>query len=167
MAKVKDVDRELVDMIRVAESATDQDIQAKLRELYSIEEDQEKRVQVQDSILSEIRSEDQAVLSVAVSRIQVENDFREQVVRGILADDDYAAIWAKLQDPNEANEVTERSKTYRIKRGLLKMHEENQASTYKYWRTVIPEDQALKRTVMRELHCVLYSGHPGFAHTLE
>ena len=167
VAKVKDVDQELVDMIRVAESATDEDIQVKLRELYSIEGEREKREQVQDAIFSEIRSEDQAVLSVAESRVQVTNEFRDQVVRGILADDDYAAIWAKLQDPNEMNEVAERSRTYRIKRGLLKMHQENQASTYEYWRTVIPDDQDLKRTVMRELHCVPYSGHPGFACTLE
>ena len=113
--KVKDVDRELVDMIRFAESATDQDIQSKLRELYSTEEDREKREQVQDAILSEIRSEDQTVLSVAESRIQVESEFRIQVVQGILTNDDYVAIWEKLQDPNETNEVTERSKTYRIK----------------------------------------------------
>ena len=65
------------------------------------------------------------------------------------------------------NEVTERSKAYRIKRGLLKNHEENQASTYEYWRTIIPDDYDLKRKVMKELHCVPYSRHPGFAHTLE
>ena len=80
MAKVKDVNRELVDMIRVAESATDQYIQAKLRELYNTEEDREKREQVQDAILSEIKSEDRAILSVAESRIQVESEFRIQVV---------------------------------------------------------------------------------------
>ena len=79
-------------MIRVAELATHQDIQAKLRELYSTEEDREKREQVQDAILSEIKLEDQAILSVAESRIQVESEFRIQVVQGILADDDYAAI---------------------------------------------------------------------------
>ena len=65
VAKVKDVDRGLVDMIRVAESATNQDIQVKLRELYSTEEEREKREQVQDAILSKIRSEDRVVLSVA------------------------------------------------------------------------------------------------------
>ena len=64
-------------------------------------------------------------MSVAASRVQITNDFREQVVRGICANDDYAAIWAKLQDPNEMNEVTERGRTYRIKRGILKTHEEN------------------------------------------
>ena len=65
--------------------------------------------------LSEIRSEDQAVLSIAESRIQVESEFRIQIVQGIITDDNYATIWEKLQDPNEMNEVTERSKTYHIK----------------------------------------------------
>ena len=144
VAKVKDVDRELVDMIRVAESATDEDIQTKLRELYSREDEREKMQQVQDTILTEISSvEDSAVLSVASSRVNLTNEFRERLVRGILADEDYADIWEKLQDPNEMNEVTERSRTYRIKRGILKTHEENQSPTYEYWRTVIPNDNEL------------------------
>ena len=40
----------------------------------------------------------------------------------------------------QTNEVTERGRTYRMKRGILKMHEENQSPTYEYWRTVIPDD---------------------------
>ena len=40
VAHVKDIDRELVEMIRVAETASDADIQRKLRELYSSEGDQ-------------------------------------------------------------------------------------------------------------------------------
>ena len=168
VAKVKDVDRELVDMIRVAESASDQDIQAKLRELYSREEDREKIKRAQDSILSEISTyEGQAVLSVASSRVTIEGNFKERLVRGILADEDYVKIWEKLQDPNETNEVTERSRKFRIKRGILKTHEEDQSSTYEYWRTVVPNDEDIKRTILRELHCVPYSGHPGFARTLE
>ena len=47
------------------------------------------------------------------------------------------------------------------------MHEDNQSTTYEYWRTVIPNDTELKKTVMKELHCVPYAGHPGFARTLE
>ena len=42
VAHVKDIDRELVDMIRVTESALDDDIERKLRDLYSREEDKEK-----------------------------------------------------------------------------------------------------------------------------
>ena len=169
VAHVKDIDRELVDMIRVAETASDADIQRKLRELYSSEGDQEKIQHAQKSILSKISQEEgSAILSVAQSRVQIENEqFRARLVRGILADEDYIDIYEKLQDPNQTNEVTERSRTYRMKRGILKMHEDNQSPTYEYWRTVIPDDAEIKKTVLRELHCVPYSGHPGFARTLE
>ena len=54
-----------------------------------------------------------------------------------------------------------------MKRGMLKTHEDNQAPMYEYWRTVIPDDPEIKKTVLKELHCVPYSGHPGFARTLE
>ena len=101
VARVKDIDREVVDMIRVAESATDQDIQAKLRELYSSSEEREKIQHAQESILSEIRTEEgSAILSVASSRVTVSNEFRARLVRGILADEDYVDIYEKLQDPN-------------------------------------------------------------------
>ena len=114
VAHVKDIDRELVEMIRVAETASDEDIQRKLRELYSSERDQEKMQHAQKSVLSNISQEEgSAILSVAASRVRVENDqFRARLVRGILADDDYVAIYEKLQDPNQTNEVTERGRTY-------------------------------------------------------
>ena len=52
----------------MAEAATDANIQTKLRELYSREDEREKVKQVQETILIEISSvEDQAVLSVAAS----------------------------------------------------------------------------------------------------
>ena len=104
---------------------------------------------------------------MASSRVTVLNKFRVRLVRGILADEDYVDIYEKLQDPNQTNEVTERGWIYRMKRGILKMHKDNQAPTYEYWRTVIPDDPEIKKTVLKELHCVPYSGHPGFARTLE
>ena len=97
VARVKDIDREVVEMIRDAETATDQDIQAKLRELYSSTEEREKIQHVQESILSKISTEeDVAVLSVASSRVTVSNAFRERLIRGILADEDYIDIFEKL-----------------------------------------------------------------------
>ena len=156
-------------MIRIAESASDEDIQFKLQELYSREEDREKIKHAQDLLLTAISTDEGvAMLSVAQSRVTILNeDFRERLVRGILADEDYIDILEKLQDPQQTNEVIERSRKYTIKRGILKVHEEQQSTTYEYWRTVLPNDTALKKTVLRELHCVPYAGHPGFARTLE
>ena len=107
-------------------------------------------------------------MSVAQSRVSIENDeFKERLIRGILADEDYSELYAKLQDPQQTNEVTERSRKFIIKRGILKLHEEQQPTTYEYWRTVLPNDTEIKKTVLKELHCVPYAGHPGFARTLE
>ena len=64
-------------------------------------------------------------MSVAQSRVTLENDFRERLFRGVLADEDYTDIVAKLQDPQQTNEVTERSRKYTIKGGILKVHEDN------------------------------------------
>ena len=97
VAKVKNVDRELVQIIRVAESATDEDIQQKLRELYSRDDEWEKMQRVQETILPEIRLvEDAAVLSVAANRVTVLTEFRARLVRGILLDEDYVDIYEKL-----------------------------------------------------------------------
>ena len=47
------------------------------------------------------------------------------------------------------------------------MHQEEQNQAYKYWRTVLPDNHDIKMQVLRELHCVPYSGHPGYNRTLE
>ena len=47
------------------------------------------------------------------------------------------------------------------------MHEDGQPTGAEYWRTVIPDNKDLKVQILKELHCVPYSGHPGFARTLE
>ena len=74
----------------------------KLQELYSREEDREKIKQAQDSILTVISTDEgSAVLSVAQSRVTILNDdFRERLVRGLLADEDYIDMFEKLQDPH-------------------------------------------------------------------
>ena len=111
VAHVKDIDRELVDMIRIAETASDEDIQRKLRELYSSERDQEKMQHAQKSVLSKISQEEgSAILSVASSRVRVDNDqFRARLVRGILADDDYLDIYEKPTGPH-SNERGDRER---------------------------------------------------------
>ena len=49
----------------------------------------------------------------------------------------------------------------------MKIHEPDQATDYSYWRTVVPNNQEVKIELLREIHCVPYSGHPGFTRTLE
>ena len=79
----------------------------------------------------------------------------------------YADILQHLQDPTQSNEVVRNERMYRIKQGILKIHEPDQATDYSYWRTVVPNNQEVKIELLREIHCVPYSGHPGFTRTLE
>ena len=73
----------------------------------------------------------------------------------------------KLEDPEQSNEIQVNDRVYRMKQGLLKVHEKDQKTTATFWRTVIPNEVKVKRMILRELHCVPYSGHPGFTRTLE
>ena len=54
-----------------------------------------------------------------------------------------------------------------MKQSVLKIHCEDQKSTYSYWRTVIPVQHGIKMQILTEIHCVPYSGHPGYIRTLE
>ena len=56
---------------------------------------------------------------------------------------------------------------YRLKKGSLVIHEADQNEEQTYWRVVIPDNQELKTQLLQEIHCVPYSGHPGFTRTLE
>ena len=79
----------------------------------------------------------------------------------------YADILQQLQDPTQANEIRKYDKVYRIKRGTLMIHEDNQANDYSYWQTIVPDNQEVKIELLREIHCVPYAAHPGFTRTLE
>ena len=65
--------------------------------MYSSEGDQEKMQHAQKSILSKISEDAEcAVLSVAQSRVRIEEDFKQRLVQGIRADEDYSEILEKL-----------------------------------------------------------------------
>ena len=164
--RVRELDRTMVEKMRVPGTASDQDIQQRLRELYSAERD--KREQAQDQISDVQQSaETFAILSVYESRVQVDQGFRDLLWQEILQDEDYIDIIQELQDPDQTNEVARQQSVYRIRNGILKIHEQKQDLKCQYWRIVVPANQDLKLKILKELHCVPYSGHPGYARTLE
>ena len=70
-------------------------------------------------------------------------------------------------DNPECREQVRQGKTYRLKRGSLCIHEEMQEPSQRYWRIVVPEDQDIKTTILKEIHCVPFAGHPGYTRTLQ
>ena len=56
----------------------------------------------------------------------------------------YEDILQQLQDPTQANEIRKNDKVYKIRRGVLMIHEDNQANDYSYWRTIVPDNEEVK-----------------------
>ena len=55
---------------------------------------------------------------------------------------------------------------YRKRNGLLCIHQEDQSEAVEYWRVVIPDDTNCKNKILKELHSVPFSRHPGVQITL-
>ena len=165
--EVKQEDANWVSNLRVPKEADDQMIQKRLNELYSTTELREKRENVQQQLLAMTAKQPIAVLQVSESSVQVTNEMRQRIMQTLQTEDQYTEILEVLQDPTQRNEWERNNKTYRIKRGLLRMHEANQPTQYSYWRIIVPDHHEIKLEILKELHCVPYAGHPGFTRTLE
>ena len=63
-------------------------------------------------------------------------------------------------------EVSRGRMKYRRRNGLLCIHQEDQSEDIEYWRIVIPDDTDCKNKILKELHSVPYSGHPGVQRTI-
>ena len=99
--------------------------------------------------------------------MQLDKSFTNSLWQQVQIDDNYAEIVQKLEDHTQPKEVQDQIAVFRIKEGTLKIHEQGQNKVFNYWITVAPNKHELKMQVLKELHCVPYSGHPGFARTLE
>ena len=74
--QVKRQDQDWVETIRVSSSATDENIQMKLRQLYSETELREKEEQIHNQLMIETNEESNAVLSIAESQIIIDAEMR-------------------------------------------------------------------------------------------
>ena len=93
------MDQELVDMIRIPSMATDEEVQQKLDQLYSKEEMKDKKIQVKQQILSGMRGEPHAILAVSESQVQLDDQFRSELMQALRNEDQYAEIIQQLEDP--------------------------------------------------------------------
>ena len=107
------------------------------------------------------------VLAISSSAVSIDSEMRQQMMRELRNEDQYADILQTLEDPNEMNEVQVNDKCYRIKQGTLKVHIQQQPETWNYWQTVVPNNQDIKLQLLWELHAVPYAEHPGYTRTLE
>ena len=165
--RVRQEDQDWVDSVRVPSEATDQEIQRRLNELYSTKEQEDKRQEAMQLVRPAHTTEQCTVLAISESSIAIDQRMRQRMMDYLRNEDQYSEIIQKLEDPNEANEVQVSDRVFRLKHGILKIHETRQPSSCNYWRTVVPNQQDIKIQLLREIHAVPYAGHPGYTRTLE
>ena len=64
-------------------------------------------------------------------------------------------------------EVKKNDDVYKIRKGMLVVHQKNQSEELDFWRMIIPDDNAVKNFVITELHDIPYSLHPGIQRTIQ
>ena len=166
--EVKKQDEDWMQHVRVSNTATDEEIQCRLRQLYSTDETQDKRDKLQEQLTTGQCKEIQTMLAIAESTVQVDQEMKIQIMQYLMNEDPYADILQQFQQDRQCREIVKQNKKYRLKRGSLVIHDSNQTEENEaYWKIVIPDKQEIKIQLLQEIHCVPYSGHPGFTRTLE
>ena len=97
----------------------------------------------------------------------MDSETKVQWMQHLMQEEPYAPILQQFNDNPECREQIRPGKKYRLKRGSLCLHEDNQEPGQRYWRIVVPEDQAIKTSILKEIHCVPLAGHPGYTRTLQ
>ena len=64
-------------------------------------------------------------------------------------------------------EVKEKDEVYRMKRGMLVVHQKEQNTDFDFWRAIIPDEVTVKIFILTELHSIPYSLHPGIQRILQ
>ena len=167
VGQMKRQDQYWVETARVSSSATDENIQMKLRQLYNKTKLREKEEQIHNQLMIEMNEESNAVLSIAEIQIITDAEMRRRMTHALRNEEIYGSIIEELEDPMWGNERTINERKYRTKNRILKIHEMRQPTDYSYWRTIVPDDQGIKLELLREIRCGPDSGHPGFTRTLE
>ena len=106
-----------METVRVPLTATDEEIQCKLRELYSKKEDKS-----QDPMQFVTPGDQQnqcTLLALSESTISIDQGLRQQMMAELRDEEQYSDIIQKLEDPNQMNEVQVNDRTYRIKQRML------------------------------------------------
>ena len=166
--EVKKQDEDWMQNVRVSDTATDAEIQKRLRQLYNTEDKQGTRDKIQEQLTTGQRlPEKQMMLAIAESTVQVDQETKIQIMQYLMNEDPYAEILQQFQEDSQCREINRQNNKYRLKKGSLVIHESTQNEDQAYWRVVIPDKQEIKLELLREIHCVPYSGHPGFTRTLE
>ena len=194
-SSVHDANAAYVQQLRVPNDATDDQIQAALTRLFnqnSVSDQQsilklsiQDSVQDQETLLNQFKPEhsvqdqdqnqmnsrqskskiDICKLSVLRSGVLIDADFKNKIYSLLKEESPYDVIMAELE--GGMTEVKRKNEVFKIRKGMLMMHQENQNEELDYWRTIIPDDHSVRNSIVTELHVIPYSLYPGIQRTVQ
>ena len=103
--------------VRVSNTATDADIQCRLRQLYSTDEMQDKRDKLQEQLTTGQRNEIQTMLAIGESAVQMDQEMKIQIMQWLMNEDPYSDILQQFQNDRQCREVERQNQKYRLKKG--------------------------------------------------
>ena len=172
---MKQQDADWVQELRVGEQATDQEIQEKLKQLYTsaVSSNVNSNVQYNAATIQMTSGHAvsnqfcQTLMAIGKSSIEMDQETKVQWMQKLMSEDPYAQILQQFSDDPTCREQIRQGRKFRLKSGSLCLYEENQESGQRYWRIIVPDDQDIKTSILKELHCVPFAGHPGYTRTLQ
>ena len=188
-SSVHDANEAYVQQLRVPEDATDDQIKEALAKLFqkndgihskgsvlkmsskSIDQAQEQILDQYSSVPSRLddqaqkSDQDQAKIAVLRSGVILDVQFKKEVHSLLEKESPYMEILAELGEGRV--EIKKNKEKFKIKRGMLVIHRDDQDTDLDYWRMIIPDSTSVKNFVVTEMHAVPYSIHPGVQRTLQ
>ena len=170
---MKDANAEYVQRLRVTESASDQEIQDALHQLFKsspqgIQGPQDQSIlttapQGQISSTNEDRLPS-VIAATSVSKIQVDESFKNSLNSLLHQEAPYAGILEELL--GGTRQIKQNNLIFKRLNGILCIHDQNQDDNLDFWRIVVPDNREIKEHVVQELHSTPYSAHPGIQRTI-
>ena len=181
---IREEDAKLVKFLDVPKDASDQDIQRVLDQMFSqsvhhrpapISDSVPNSGPVAagyqgfDSVVQDQVYTDPVCSVLSATSVQVSATFRDEMLRLLEEESPYDSIIEELENlPLTQREVHRDKLKFCLREHSLCVHDTGvDVGSGSYWRIVVPDNFAVKKRLLQEIHSVPYSGHPGYNRTLE
>ena len=182
-SSVSDANASYVQKLRVAENATNEEIQTALHQLFnngpqgsSRRQDQlapqghavkmypQDTQSVQESSPQGTTTSKAILSSTAISKIQLDTEIKNLLSSALHSEAPYSQVLAELEGGSRQTVLN--NLIFKISNSLLMVHDQKQDVSLDFWRIVVPEDKGIKERIVEELHSTPYSAHPGIQRTI-
>ena len=161
-SSVSDANASYVQKLRVAENATNEEIQAALHELFkngpqgpNITSTQDQLAPQGQSTIQDSESSPQGsktstnasiLASTSISKIQLDDEIKNSLSSALRNEHPYTDVITQLQ--GGMRQVSVNDLTYKILNSLLVIHDQKQDVSLDFWRIVVPDDGEIKRRII-------------------